>query len=122
MQQAEAVEGARAGLQQGRDQPVGTPAQPEPGPRRTHGAGHASYAWRWSCVAGVSPVRATCLATQSDGFEGGPNSELSELNGYFTGRATALVDVTFPTEDNPTNLKILMKADKPGAEAKILEL
>ena len=37
-------------------------------------------------------------------------------------RATALVDVTFPTEDNPTNLKTLMKAVKPGAVAKKQEL
>ena len=35
---------------------------------------------------------------------------------------TALVDVTFPTENNPTNLKMLMKADKPGAVAKVKEL
>ena len=37
-------------------------------------------------------------------------------------RPTALVDVTFPTEDNPTNLKTLMKAVKPGAVAKKKEL
>ena len=60
---------------------------------------------------------------QSDGFVGGPDIKLSGLLVIAPrARATALVDVTFPTADDPTNLKIVMKADRPGAMAKKKEL
>ena len=57
----------------------------------------------------LSQTAAQC--TSVDEFEGGPDVKLSGLLVTSPGdRATALVDVAFPT-----NLKIVMKADKPGA-------
>ena len=72
-------------------------------------------------MGGVGWPPATAAARQLDAVTGCVciSHQAAGSAGHFTRRPRhrPLVDVTFPTAENPTNLNITMQADKPCAVA-----
>ena len=80
----------------------------------------ARMARRCGLYAVMEPRKITL---QSNGFEGGPDIKLSGMQMVAEGDSSvALIDVTYPVAENPTNIPTMMKATKPGAVAKAAEL